>query len=76
MLQENNAFEMLKEMQTDLFAVIVCRSEDKEELETAYRKSLGGFIHFHVDDSMEKDTWIYVKESFLKRQILEADGVI
>lgn len=76
MLQENNALEMLKEMQTDLFAVIICRSEDKEGLEIAYQKSIGGLIHFHVDDLLEKGRLIYVKEKFLKRQILEADGVV
>lgn len=73
---ENYVVERFKDMQTDLYAVLVCRPEQKDEIEKAFKRHVCGFVFAYANEVLEKNKCLIIEDKALKRQILELNGLI
>lgn len=79
MIDENDVLEILeklKDMQTDLYTVLFCRPEQKDEIEKAFKRHVGGLVFACENNELEENKCLIIEDKALKRQILELNGLI
>lgn len=73
---ENDVLDRFKDMQTDLYTVLICRPEHKDEIEKAFKSHVGGFVFASANNAVEENTCLIIEDKAIKRQILELNGLI